>query len=89
MDTIFMNSKNSKTSDHHRVLLNLADKINLKRSDEYVVISNRTICYIRKNIKKLLKNNNLKYQLQNRMNSLNYLKDHILYHIFKQILNVY
>ena len=35
-----MNSKNSKTSDPHRLLLNLIDKINLKRSDKYVTISN-------------------------------------------------
>ena len=27
MDTIFMNSKNNKTSDPHRLLLNLIDKI--------------------------------------------------------------
>ena len=32
MDTIFLNSKNSETSDRHRLLLNLSDKINLKRS---------------------------------------------------------
>ena len=31
MDTIFMNSKNSKTSDPHRLLLNLSDKIELKK----------------------------------------------------------
>ena len=31
-----MNSKNSKTSDPHRLLLNLSGKINLKRSDKYV-----------------------------------------------------
>ena len=36
MDTIFMNSRNSKTSDPHWLLLNLLDKINLKRSDKYV-----------------------------------------------------
>ena len=30
MDTIFMNSKNSKTSDPHRLLPNLSDKINQK-----------------------------------------------------------
>ena len=29
-----MNSKNSKTSDSHRVLLNLSDKINLNRTDK-------------------------------------------------------
>ena len=31
-----MNSENSKTSDPHRLLLNISDKINLKRSDKYV-----------------------------------------------------
>ena len=30
MDTIFLNSKNSETSDPHRLLLNLTDRINLK-----------------------------------------------------------
>ena len=34
MDTIFMNSENSKTSDPHKLLLNLLDKINLTRSDK-------------------------------------------------------
>ena len=29
-----MNSKNSKTSDPHRLLLKLSDKIDLKKSDE-------------------------------------------------------
>ena len=28
-----MNSENTKTSDPHRILLNLTEKINLKRSD--------------------------------------------------------
>ena len=30
MDTIFINSKYSKTSEPHRLLLNLSDKIDLK-----------------------------------------------------------
>ena len=38
-----MNSGNRKTSDSHRLLLNLSDKINLKRSDKYVALSNLTI----------------------------------------------
>ena len=29
MDTIFMNSKNSKTFDPHKLLLNLTDKMEL------------------------------------------------------------
>ena len=40
MDTIFVNSKNSKTSYLHRLLLNLSHKINLKRSGKYVALSN-------------------------------------------------
>ena len=31
-----MNSGNSKVFHPHRLLLNLSDKINLKRSDKYV-----------------------------------------------------
>ena len=43
MDTIFMNSQNIETSDPHRLLLNLSDKINLKRIDKYVALSNLSI----------------------------------------------
>ena len=35
-----MNSKNSKTFNPHRVLLNIKDKINLNRSDNFVALSN-------------------------------------------------
>ena len=60
MDTIFVNSKNSKTSYPYRLLLNLADKTNLKRSNKYVALSNLSIHYIWKNIKTSYKNNKLK-----------------------------
>ena len=40
MDTIFMISKNYKTSDLHKLLLNLLDKINFTGSDKNVVLSN-------------------------------------------------
>ena len=33
MNNILINSGNSKKTDHYRVLYNLSDKINLKRSD--------------------------------------------------------
>ena len=55
-----MNSENSKTSDPHRLLINLSDKINLKRSDKYVALSNLSIYYIWKNIKQSYKNNKFK-----------------------------
>ena len=60
MDTVFMNSENSKTSDPHSLLLNLSDNINLKRSDKYVALSNLSIYYTWKNIKKSYKNNKFK-----------------------------
>ena len=45
MDTLFMNSENSKISDADRLLLNLPDKINFKRSDKYLALSNLSIYY--------------------------------------------
>ena len=60
MDTIFINSENSKISDPHRLLLNPSDKINLKRSDKHVALLNLSIYYTWNNIKKSYKNNKFK-----------------------------
>ena len=49
-----MNSENSKTSDPHRLLLNLPDKIDLKKSHKYGALSNLSIYYTWKNNKKVL-----------------------------------
>ena len=38
MNTIFMNSESSKTFNLHRLLLNLTDKIDLRRKDKYIVL---------------------------------------------------
>ena len=38
MDTIFMNSENSKPSDLQKLLLNLSEKMNLKKSYKYVTM---------------------------------------------------
>ena len=58
-----MNSENSKTFDHHRLLLNITDKINLKGSDTYVALSNLGIYYTWKNIKKSYKSNKFEIAL--------------------------
>ena len=69
-----MNSKNSKTSYLHELLLNLNVKIDSRRSKKSVVLSNLSIYYKRKNIKSLYKNNkfeisvpawNVKFELPN------------------------
>ena len=51
-----MNSRNSKTSDPQRQLFNLTERVDLKRKDKYIALSNLTIYYRRKNIKKSFKN---------------------------------
>ena len=55
-----MNSEYRKTFDPYSLLLNLSAKINLKRSDEYVALSNLGMYYTWKNIKNVLKNNRFK-----------------------------
>ena len=40
MNTIFMNSRNSKTSHPQRLLLNLTDKIDLIRKNKYIALLN-------------------------------------------------
>ena len=55
-----MNSENSKIPDPHRLLLNLPDKTELKRSDKYVALSNLSICYTWENIKTSYENNKSK-----------------------------
>ena len=55
-----MNSGNSRTSNLHRRLLNLSDKLNLKRKDKRVALSNLSIYHIRENMKKSYKNNKFK-----------------------------
>ena len=59
MDTIFMNSGNSKTSDLHSILLNLSDEINLKRSDKKCC-SIKSYHILWENRRKSYKNNKFK-----------------------------
>ena len=40
-----MNSENNKTSDPHRLLLNLTDKIDMRRKDKYFALSNLSVYY--------------------------------------------
>ena len=49
-----MNSKNNETSDSCGLLLNLSDKINLKRSNKYVALSNLSSYYSWKKNKKVI-----------------------------------
>ena len=60
LDTIFMNSEHSKTSDPHVVILKLTDKLDLRRGENIITLSNLSIYYTWKNIKSSYNNNKFK-----------------------------
>ena len=60
MDTIFMNSENSRTSEYYVLVLNLTDKLDLRRSQKTVALSNLSIHHTWKNIKSSYNNNKFK-----------------------------
>ena len=60
MDTIFMNSENSKTSEYHVLVLKLTDKLDLRRDQKTIAVPNLSIYYTWKNIKSSYNNNKFK-----------------------------
>ena len=60
MDTIFMNSKNSRTSEYHVLVLKLADKLDLRRGQKSVALSNLSIYYTWRDIKRSYNNSKFK-----------------------------
>ena len=60
METIFMNTENSKINKPHRFRLTLADKLNLKDANKNMALANSSIYYTWKNIKFAYKNNRFK-----------------------------
>ena len=45
MDTIFMNSENSRTSECHVLAIKFTDKLDLRRGQNSVALSNLSIYY--------------------------------------------
>ena len=60
MDTIFMNSENSRASEFHVLVLKLTDKLDLRKGQKSVALSNLSIYYTCKKIKSLYNNNKFK-----------------------------
>ena len=57
MDAIFTNSENSRASEYHVLVLKVTDKLDLKRGQKSVALSNLSIYYTWKIIKSSYKNN--------------------------------
>ena len=60
MDTIFMNSENSKSLEHNVLVLKLTDKLDLRRGQRTVAVSNFSIYYTWKNVKSSYNDNKFK-----------------------------
>ena len=60
METILMNTENSKTNEPHRFKLDLGDRFNLKNPKKNMALVNLSIYYTWKNIKSEYKNNKFK-----------------------------
>ena len=92
MDTIFMNSENSKTSKLHVLILKLTNKLDLRMGEKVIALSNVSIYYTWKNIKSWYNNNkfkisaptwNNKFELPDGSYSVSDIQDHFEY-IFKK-----
>ena len=89
MGTIFMKSGNIKTCDSYRLLLNLSDKKKKQiKTSKYIALSNLSIYYTWKNIKKSYENNKFKI-FRRGLKGMNYLMDDIIYQIFKIIFCIW
>ena len=55
-----MNPENSKTSKPHSLILKLTDKLDLRRGEMSIALSNLSIYYTWKNIKSLYNSNKVK-----------------------------
>ena len=86
MDTIFMNSENSKTSKPHVLTLKLTSKLDLRIGEKVIALSNITHGETWKADTIAM---NLKYLRQHGMVSLNYRMDQILCQIFKIMSNTF
>ena len=60
MDTIFINLENSIISEYHVLVIKLTDKLDLRRGQKSVALSNVSICYTWKNVKSSYNNNRFK-----------------------------
>ena len=89
MDTIFMNSENSRTSEYHVLTLKLTDKLDLRRGQKTVRYQILVFIIRGKTSRAQTIMINLKYLPQCGVKNLSYQMDHIQYQIFKIILNIF
>ena len=60
MNTVFMNSENSKTSKAHVLIIKLTNNLDLRIDEKIIALSNHSIYYTWKNIERSYNNNTFK-----------------------------
>ena len=97
MDTIFMNSGNIRSPKYQVLVLKLTDKLDLRRGQKSVALSNLSIYYTWKNIKSPYSNNKFKisaptwsdkFELPNGSYSISDIQDYFDYIVKKHSENV-
>ena len=92
METTFINTENSKTSEPHKIVFKLSQRLDLRILDKHVTLQNVSVYYKWKNIRKPYKNNTLKiivstwndgFKLADGSYSVTDIKDYIEYIIKK------
>ena len=56
METIFMNTENSKTNESHKFFLNVSQILDCRNSDKHITLQNVSTYYMWKNIIKPFNN---------------------------------
>ena len=87
MDTIFVNSENSRTSEYHVLLLKLVDKLDLRKGQEKLLY--QILVFTIHGETAHTRIINLNYLFQHGVMNLNYQMDHIQYQIFKIVLSTF
>ena len=89
MDTIFMDSENSRTSEYHVLVLKLTDELDLRRGQKTITLSNLSIYHTWKNVKSSYNNNKFKISAPTWSEEFELPDGSIQYQIFKIILNIF
>ena len=93
IETFFMNSKNSKTSEPYKFKYDLIDKLDLRNPNKNMELANLSIYYTWKNVKSIYNNNKFKvsaptwnepFDLPDGLYNISEIQDYIEYIIKKQ-----
>ena len=88
METILINTENSKTNKSNKFFFEFTDMLNLKNPNKNIALANLRISYPWKTLNLHIAAVNLKYLLQRRMMNLIHLMYHILFQTLKIISNI-